>query len=366
MWPNARITELLEIEHPIILSPMSLIGSPELAASVCNAGGLGSIGCAMLSPEAATDEVRTLRRLTDKPFSLNFFCHTAMDLDPVVAGMWLEQMLPYYREFGIEADRDAPRLVVHSFSEEMCRLVEDVRPAVVSFHFGLPMQDFVSRIKASGSLIMSSATSVEEAVWLEEFGADIIVAQGIEAGGHRGSFLAADVDNAILSQLGTFALVPQIADAVNVPVVAAGGIADGRGIAAAFALGAAGVQLGTAYLPCPETRISPLYREALRTSRSGRTVLTNVFTGRPARVFANRLVEDAGPISKLAPAFPHAMYATAKLATETQKKGLADFSPFWAGQASPLGRELPGKALTFELVEEARQCFLNLSGQLAG
>lgn len=362
MWPSNRLTDLFKTDHPIVLSPMSRIGTVELAAAVCAAGGLGSIGCALLDPELAESEVGALRKRTERPFSLNFFCHVPSAPNADREAAWLDRILPYYREHGLTYDATAYRMPVDPFGEAMCRVVERTRPAVVSFHVGLPSPQFIGRIKAAGCVIISSATTVEEAVWLEAQGVDAVIAQGTEAGGHRGTFLATDINKSLAGQLGTFALVPQIVDAVTVPVIAAGGIADGRGIAAAFALGADGVQVGTAYLTCPETTISPLYRSALLTARSGITVLTNVLTGRPGRALGNRLSADLGPISEAAPAFPGAMYASLQLAGSTQANGIADFAPFWAGQASPLARELGAEALTQALVAEAMDRFRSLEG----
>jgi nitronate monooxygenase len=362
MWPNRRLIERLTIEHPIVLSPMSGIGTVELAAAVCAAGGLGSIGCAVLQPDVAASEIKALRALTNRPFSVNFFCHPPAETDAEAAAAWRERLGPYSRELGIEFDTSSPRRNLAPFGEVSCRLVEDTRPAVVSFHFGLPAPALLARVKAAGCLVMSSATTVEEAQWLEAHGADIVIAQGAEAGGHRGTFLAPDANQAVATQLGTFALVPQIVDAVGVPVIAAGGIADGRGIAGAFALGAAGVQIGTAYLRCPETATSQPYRDALKHAPSGATVLSNVFTGRPARAVGNRLTREVGPISDVAPAFPGAMPETSQLGAAAQQRGNIDFSPFWAGQASPLGREMPAEALTASLVEETMARFRLLGG----
>lgn len=360
-WPERRLIELLAIEHPIVLSPMSRYGSVELAVSVCAAGGLGSLGCALLSPAEAATEVGRLRALTDRPFSLNFFCHRSPVADEAGEAAWLDRMMPYYREYGIAFDDTALRVEVEPFGETMCSLIEETRPAVVSFHMGMPELHFVDRIRAAGCLIMSSATTVEEAKCLDALGTDIIIAQGIEAGGHRGTFISDSPSSAIEAQLGTFALVPQIVDAVRAPVIAAGGIADGRGIAAAFALGAAGVQIGTAFLRCPEASISPPYRDALRDAGSGDAVLTNVFTGRVARALRNRLVMEKGAIAADAPGFPRAMHATMQLAIGAQKRGDVDFTPFWAGQASPLGRELPADVLTRALVREAFERFSALN-----
>jgi nitronate monooxygenase len=230
----------------------------------------------------------------------------------------------------------------------------------VSFHFGLPDQPLLSRVKAAGCRVMSSATTVEEARWLEARGVDVVIAQGYEAGGHRATFLTTDLNTAMNSQTGTMALLPQIADAVSVPVIAAGGISDGRGIAAAFALGASGTQIGTAYLLCPEATTTPSHRDALRGS-AGTSLLTNLFTGRPARAFANRLTHEIGPIADAAPAFPLPIGTSTALRTAAEKCGSTDFSPFWAGQASALARELPAKVLTATFVSEAVQQFERLT-----
>jgi nitronate monooxygenase len=231
----------------------------------------------------------------------------------------------------------------------MCELVEEFAPEVVSFHFGLPERNLLERVRATGAKIISSATTVDEARWLEDHGCDAIIAQGYEAGGHRGVFLTNDIS----TQAGTMALVPQAVDAVAVPVIAAGGIADTRGIVAALALGAAAVQIGTAYLFCPEAKVSALHREALRSAKDNITVLTNVFTGRPARGLVNRIVREVGPLSDLAPEFPLAMKAMAPLRTKAEAEGSGDFSPLWSGQAAALARELSAQELTQRLGTEA-------------
>jgi nitronate monooxygenase len=240
----------------------------------------------------------------------------------------------------------------------MCALVEELKPEVVSFHFGLPDQALLRRVKAAGCIVISSATIVKEAIWLEENGADAIIAQGNEAGGHRGMFLT---DN-IAEQPGTFALVPQVVDAVKVPVIAAGGIADGRGIAAAFALGAAGVQIGTAYLRCPESKVVAAARVALARAGDDSTVITNVMTGRPARGVANRAMREVGPISQEAPAFPHAATGLAPLKAAAEKLGKVDFTNLWAGQAVGLGREMPAAELTRALAGAALMRMSQLAG----
>jgi nitronate monooxygenase len=235
-------------------------------------------------------------------------------------------------------------------------LVEELRPAIVSFHFGLPAPGLLARVKAAGCKILSSATSIKEAIFLAERGVDAVIAQGAEAGGHRGMFLETDV----AAQIGTFALVPQIVDAVKVPVIAAGGIADARGVAAAFALGASGVQIGTAYLRCPEAHISELHRAALKKLEPA-TVITNVLTGRPARGILNRFIAEQGPVNPEAPAFPLATQATIPLRTNAEKQGSGDFSSFWSGEARSLGRDMNAEDLTRTIAEESLALLRSLS-----
>lgn len=353
MWSDRRLVELFEIDHPIVLAPMAGFCTVELAAAVSNAGGLGSIGCAIMAPELVLKNVAELRRLTRKPINLNFFCHDPAKADAARERAWHEKLASYYRELGIDPATATPRLDLAPFGEAACAVVEDVKPEVVSFHFGLPEPRLVDRVKAAGCKVISSATTVNEACWLEKHGADAIIAQGYDAGGHRGIFLDSDRKRAIASQAGTFALVPQVADAVGVPVIAAGGIADGRGIAAAFALGAAGAQIGTAFLLCAEAATPPLHREALRNARANRTVVTNVFSGRPARVLVNRLAAEIGPWSDAAPDFPLPMGELPPLRAAAEPKGSADFMPLWSGQAAALAREMPAKMLIDILVREA-------------
>ena len=244
------------------------------------------------------------------------------------------------------------------FDEAFCAVVEEVRPAAVSFHFGLPEAALVARVKASGCRVLGAATTVAEAVWLEQRGCDVVIAQGFEAGGHRGMFLSTD----LATQVGTFALVPQVVDAVTVPVVAAGGIADARGIVAALALGAAAVQIGTAYLACPESRILPPHRAALRTARDDGTAVTNVMTGRPARGLINRLMRELGPISDAAPAFPLAGGALAPLHAKAQAQGSGEFSSMWAGESAALAREMPATELTRSLAAETQALMRTIGG----
>jgi len=353
MWPDRRLIDLLGIEHPLVLAPMAGLGTVELAAAVCAGGGLGSLGCVGLQPERVMQAVDKLRSLTGKPINTNFFCHSAALADPAREANWRDRLTPYYDEFGLDLPLAIGQSEVMPFNDALCRVVEQVQPEIVSFHFGLPEPTLLARVKAAGCRVMASATTVAEARWLEARGADVIIAQGCEAGGHRGMFLAANLAEEAASQPSTLALVPQIVDAVGVPVVAAGGIADGRGVAAAFALGAAGVQIGTAYLFCPEAAISPLYRDALRHARADSTVLTDVFTGRPARALSNRLTRELDQLHGVIPDFPTAMLALAPLRKKAEQQGSREFSPHWAGQAAPLGREMPAEALTRTLAESA-------------
>jgi nitronate monooxygenase len=362
MWPDRRLTELFEIEHPLVLAPMAGLGTIALAASVCEAGGLGSLGCAAMQPQLVAQSIQELRALTSKPINVNFFCHALAKSDPDREHAWRDRLLPYFRELGIDCESPRSRLNIPPFGDAMCAVVEDAKPEVVSFHFGLPPPALLARVNAAGCRVMSSATTVEEALWLEARGVDAIIAQGYEAGGHRGMFLAANLSSAIVSQPGTLPLVPQIVDAVRLPVMAAGGIADGRGIAAAFALGAAGAQLGTAYLLCPEAATPPLYRDALRHARADATLMTNVFSGRPARALANRLAASLGPIIDAPLDFPLPMGELQLLRAKAEQQGSTDFTPFWSGQAAAMAREMPAKALTVKLAAEALERFQQLGG----
>jgi nitronate monooxygenase len=358
IWPDRRLIDLLEIEHPLVLAPMAGVGTAKLAAAVCRAGGLGSIGCGAMEPALAAETIQALRGLTGRPINVNFFCHVPAKADAARELAWHDRLSPYYRELGIDRALPLPRTNLAPFGDEQCGIVEKARPEVVSFHFGLPDPALLSRVKAAGCRVLSSATTVEEALWLEARGVDAIIAQGYEAGGHRGTFLAADVDRAMSSQAGTpatgtLALVPQIVDAVGVPVIAAGGIADGRGIAAALALGAAAAQIGTAFLLCPEAATPALHRDALRQACGRDTVVTNVFTGRPARVLANRLTLETGAILADLPDFPLPMAALQPLRAKAEQQGSSDFTPLWAGQIANLAQEMPAKSLTLRLVAQA-------------
>lgn len=350
------ITALFSVELPIVQAPMAGASGPELAVAVSEAGGLGSLPCAMLSPEQIVEAVGRIRERTTKPFSLNFFCHDAPSLDPAALTRWQQRLTPYYQEHGIEPE-PLSALSLMPFDDARCRVVETLAPAVVSFHFGVPAEPLMARVKATGAKVIASATTPDEAALLEAAGCDAIIAQGVEAGGHRGMFATRDV----ATQIGTIALVPLVVDRVGVPVVAAGGIADARGVAAAFALGAAGVQIGTAYLRCPEVSLNPLYRAALDAAASHETALTNVFTGRPARSIVNRAVRELGPIAADAPAFPSAAAPLGPVRNAAEARGSRDFTPLWAGQAASFATSEPAGELTRRLAVEAR----SLLGRLA-
>src|ERR1700760_4550735 len=350
MWPDRRIIELFKTEFPIVLAPMAGVMDADLVIAAALGGALGSLPCAMISAEKAREQVNIIRQRVSAPVNLNFFCHKPVEADPAREAGWKQRLGEYYREHGLDPAAPVTAANRAPFDAAMCAVVEELKPEVVSFHFGLPDQALLKRVKAAGSLVMGSATIVREAIWLEENGADVIIAQGAEAGGHRGMFLT---DN-IAEQPGTFALVPQVVDAVKVPVIAAGGIADGRGIAAAFALGAAGVQIGSAYLRCPESKVIAPARKMLAEAMDDSTVITNVMTGRPARGVANRVMRELGPICEDAPAFPHAATGLAPLKAAAEKLGKVDFTNLWAGQGVRMGRDnMPAAELTRALAGSA-------------
>jgi nitronate monooxygenase len=358
MWPDRRLLNLFKTEFPIVLAPMAGIMDADLVIAAAQGGALGSLPCAMISVEKAREQINIIRQRVSAPVNMNFFCHKAVDTDPQREAGWKRRLGDYYEELGLDPAAPVNAANRAPFDAAMCELVEELKPEVVSFHFGLPDQALLRRVKAAGCIVISSATIVREAIWLEENGADAIIAQGAEAGGHRGMFLTEN----IAEQPGTFALVPQVVDAVKVPVIAAGGIADGRGIAAAFALGAAGVQIGSAYLRCPESKVIAPARVALARARDDSTVITNVMTGRPARGVANRVMREVGPISPDAPAFPHAATGLAPLKTAAEKLGKVDFTNLWAGQAVRMGREMPAAELTRALAGAALARLSRMAG----
>jgi nitronate monooxygenase len=338
---------LCDLAGPVIQAPMAGSQNHRLAATVCEAGGLGSLAAAMLSPEGLQAELQALSAATQGPWNVNFFCHTPPIAETQRMAAWQQALSPYFREMGLDpaAIPIGPGRV--PFGHDSADVLALFRPAVVSFHFGLPAPDLLARVKSWGSLVLSSATTVQEAMWLQAHGADAVIAQGLEAGGHRGMFLTADLS----AQMGTFALLPQMVQAVQVPVIAAGGIACADGVRAAKALGAAGVQIGTAYLCSHEASTSAVHRAALQSPTAQHTALTTLFSGRPARGIVNRLMRELGPMNSAAPAFPLATAGIAPLRAAAEARGSSDFSPLWAGQNTSACRTLPAAEITREFLQ---------------
>jgi nitronate monooxygenase len=341
----SKLQQMLALELPVIQAPMAGAQGSAMAIAVSNAGGLGSLPCATLTAESLRTELHAIRAGTDRPYNVNFFCHVPPPSDTAREHAWRDVLAPYFLEHGIDANTLPAGAGRAPFSAQAFEVLLEFKPAVVSFHFGLPAPEWVVRIKQWGAKIFSSATTVDEARWLQANGADAIIAQGLEAGGHRGMFLSED----LTTQVGTFALLPQVVQAVSVPVIAAGGIADAQGVSAALSLGASLVQVGTAYLLCPESTCSSVYRAALKSPSANHTALTNLFTGRPARGIVNRLMRELGPISTAAPNFPSAATAIAPLRAKAEALGLADFSSLWSGQNNSGCKEISAAQLTREL-----------------
>lgn len=356
-----RLLQLLRTQWPIIQAPMAGVQGSAMAVAVSNAGGLGSLPCAMLTLDALRAELQAITTQTSKPYNVNFFCHAVPVHDAAQEAAWRAALAPYYAQHGIDASTIAAGAGRTPFSQGAADVLEVFKPPVVSFHFGLPSADLLLRVKSWGAVVLSSATTVAEARWLEAHGADAIIAQGVEAGGHRGMFLPAntlgehagmsspwptDWSTELLTQQGTFTLLPQIVAAVRCPVVAAGGIADAAGVRAAMALGAAGVQVGTAYMLCPEASTSQVHRAALQSPAAQHTALTTLFTGRPARGIVNRVMRELGPLCTSAPPFPTATSAIAPLRAAAEKQGLGDFSPLWSGQNTSGCRAIPAAQFT--------------------
>ncbi len=347
--PHSHFATRLGLRFPIVQAPMIAPGVGwQLAAAVSEAGGLGSIGAAAMSVDQIRTAVAEIRAVTDRPFNLNFFCHPMPSPDPARAAAFKGRLAPYFEELGLSPEDDVPVATRAPFDAALADLMVELRPAVVSFHFGLPEDDLLSKVRASGAVLIASATTVAEARFLEARGIDAVIAQGVEAGGHRGLFLSDD----ITTQAGGLSLIPQIADAVTVPVIAAGGIADGRGIAAALILGANAVQIGTAYLLSDEAKIPAHHRAALIASTDNSTALTNLFTGRPARGIVNRLMREQGPIDPAAPAFPLAAPIVQPLRQAAEAKGSGDFSPLWSGMSAALARPMAAGRLTETLWQD--------------
>ncbi len=337
----------LGLSFPIIQSPMAGVQGSALAAAVSSAGGLGSLPCALLDLPSVRNEITVIREQTSNPFNLNFFCNSVPTDYAQKEQAWRAALAPYYRELEIDENHPVSGTVRSPFTQASAELIEELLPEVVSFHFGLPAPDLLARVKKSGAKIFSSATTVDEAIWLEDHGVDAVIAQGSEAGGHRGMFLSSD----LTTQVGTFSLLPQIVRSVSVPVIAAGGIADSHGVKAAVELGASAVQLGTVFLLCHEAKTSELHRAALKSSASAHTAITNVFSGRPARSIMNRVVRELGPISEQTPPFPLAGTGLAPLRALAEAQGRHDFTSLWCGQNATGCKEVSAAELTRELAQ---------------
>jgi nitronate monooxygenase len=340
-----KISELFGIELPIIQAPMAGAQSGAMAIAVSNAGALGSLPCALLTADTMRKELEVIKAQTAKPYNVNFFCHAPPVPSTEREAAWRAALAPYYREYGIDPERIPAGPGRAPFGEEFADALEPFHPPIVSFHFGLPAKGLLERVKRWGSKVLCTATTIDEARWLEAHGVDAVIAQGVEAGGHRGMFLTSDVT----TQVGTFSLLPQVVRAVKLPVIAAGGIADAQGVAAALALGAAGVQVGTAYLLCPEATTSAVQRAALKSDAARHTALTNLFTGRPSRGIVNRVMRELGAMSGSPPDFPLATSAIMPLRAKAEAKGSGEFTPLWSGQNATGCKEVPAAQLTREL-----------------
>jgi len=345
-WPDRRFLDLVGAEAPIIQAPMAGAGGVDLAIAAIRGGSVGSLPCALISADDIVSQSAAVRAAASGPLNLNFFCHQLSD--QVDDGAWVEALAPYYNEYGVGPPATTAPLRA-PFDTERCAAVESVRPEIVSFHFGLPEKTLLDRVKATGAIVLSSATTLTEARWLADRGVDAIIAQGFEAGGHSGHFLPAPPG----TEVGLFALLPQIVDAVDVPVIAAGGIADARGIAAAFMLGASAVQLGTAYLQSPESLVSDTHRALLQSEDAEVTRFTNLISGGLARGLPNRLVEELGPVNSAAPPFPYASNALVELRKRAEAMGRTDFSTLWSGQSARLVTPMAAEELTRSLAAQA-------------
>lgn len=326
---------------------MAGVQTSALCIAVSNAGGLGSLPCAMLTASQLRTELLAIQEGTKRPYNVNFFAHTPPEIDAARNLKWKNALAPYYSEMGLNIEEFPSGQGRTPFNAESAELLEEFKPPYVSFHFGLPKPELLKRVKAMGAQVISSATTVDEALWLQAQGCDFIIAQGLEAGGHRGHFLNHDLN----LQMGTFALLPQIVKAVNVPVIAAGGIASSKGVTAAMALGAGAVQVGTAYLLAPECSTSAIHRKALQSEAARHTALTNLFSGRPARGIVNRVMRELGALSEFPPEFPLATPGIAPLRAKAESMGSGDFSPLWAGQNASECKNASAAMITQELAQ---------------
>lgn len=350
MWPDSRLTDLLGIEHPILQAPMLGTCTPELAAAVSHAGGLGAHACGALNAEEVQARASAVSQITNAPVNLNFFVVRPEGRTPDADA--LNHLARYYHDHDLGTPPAVPDPPAPAPGPDVIEVICRAAPRVVSFHFGLPAKDDLAKIKAAGCIVLSTATTVAEARALEDAGVDAIIAQGWEAGGHRGSHEPSLPGDGV----GTLALVPQIVDAVSVPVIAAGGIGDGRGIAAAFALGASGVQMGTVFLKCDEAATSAAARARLTESGDAGTMVTDAVSGRSARGARTDFAADLAPYAGQLPEFP-TLYTLTRPLLEA---GVMDFSLH--GQAGVYARQMPVAALLEQLVEETFTQFKNLAG----
>ncbi len=350
---NKNIEELLGTALPIIQSPMAGVQDSALAIAVSEAGGLGSLPCGMLSIEEIISEIKLIKATTTKPYNLNFFCHKIPPYDKERQLNWQKKLHPYFNELGVKIKPSPGEAGRTPFNHDIADAIEPFMPEVMSFHFGLPDKELLKRVKSWGTKILSSATTVEEAVWLEANGVNGIIAQGLEAGGHRGMFLSDDIS----TQVGLSSLVPQIVNQVTVPVIAAGGISDSYALRSALLLGASAVQIGTAYLLCSEAQTSSLHRRAIKSKQSAHTALTNIFSGKPARGIVNRAIKELGYMNAHTPAFPYASNEMTQLRSHAEKLGRDDFSPLWCGQNTLGCQEISARMLTVQLAKEAHESF---------
>jgi nitronate monooxygenase len=336
--------ELLGTDLPIIQAPMAGVQGSSLAIAVSEAGGLGSLPCGMLSTEKIISEIEVIKASTHKPYNLNFFCHEPLPYDENRQAIWRNMLKPYFAELGAEIDLSVGGNRV-PFSHDIADAIESFSPEFISFHFGLPDKDLLQRVKSWGTKVVSSATTVEEAIWLESKSVDGIIAQGLEAGGHRGMFMT----DKISTQMGLVSLVSQVAKRVNVPVIAAGGIGDNNAVSACLQLGACAVQVGTSYLLCTEAETSEIHKRVLKSEKSSHTALTNIFSGKPARGIVNRVMDELGYMSLYAPDFPYASLEMSQLRHSAEKQGMDGFSPLWCGQNTQGCKEISAKELTLQL-----------------
>ena len=356
-WTTNPLTERLGLRYPIIQAPMASAATPEMAVAVTRAGAMGSLGVSLQSTDATRANCEFIRSKTNGTYNINYFVHNEATPDPNKAEITRQYLAAYYEELGI-GEVPAATIMSFPFNEEHLAVMLDLKPPVMSFHFGLPRKELFDAVRNAGIFTISSATTVAEAQHLETAGIDAIIAQGFEAGGHRGTFVEPYEDGWI----GTMALVPQIVDAVSVPVIAAGGIADGRGIAASLVLGASAVQLGTAFLPCPESAIPDVHREALEIAQSDKTRLTSAFSGRPARGLENRYIREMAGKEDGFPDFPILNTLTGPLRKASAHAGSTDFVSLWAGQAVGLIKSMPAGTLVETLAAETESAMKSLSG----